>query len=323
MGLAGQNQVRHMYVAADALDGTSSDIATFRAGASVGDLICLSADGTPTAAGEPFKFFLKTADGIVSSDTIKPGNILSAKALDYAAQTLKAGTISSLPTPAAGQLITTEIIISGFGSYSVEDEYVKKGFYKVGTGDDQEAVVDGLIASLNRNFSREPGADATSNPIFTFSKTGSTTTAALVITEKAQDDFDKNKRTRKQTQFTVNMSGLTSVPTIAYIGGYAGVGTSEQVQEMEFYLMGERGDFYRGAGYPHNFDQAYQAVAGTNYNLIELAYFDEGRDEAKKSKKQLTLAIPFVNLAGNANVNLVVADVNVAAPSALTALAVV
>lgn len=323
MGLAGQNQVRHMYVATDVLDGTASDIATFRAGASVGDLITLSADGTPTAAGEPFKFFLKTADGIVSSDTIKPGNILASKALDYSAKTLKAGTISALATPVAGQLITAEIIISGFGSLSVEDEYVKKAFYKVITGDNQEAVVDGLIASLNRNFSREPGADATSNPIFTFTKTGATTTAALVITEKEQPNFDKDKRTRKQTHFSVNVSGLSSVPTIAYTGGAPGTGTSEQVQEMEFYLMGERGDFYRSAGYPHNFDQAYQAVAGTNYNLIEISYFDEGRDEAKKSKKQVTLAVPFVNLAGNANVNLLVADVNVAAPAALTALAVI
>tara|TARA_R110000822_G_scaffold227017_1_gene359633 strand:+ start:7340 stop:8308 length:969 start_codon:yes stop_codon:yes gene_type:complete len=322
MGLAGQNQVRHMYVAAD-ING-ASNIATFRTGAAIGDLICLSADGTATAAGEPFKFFLKTAGGIVSSDTIKPGNILSAKALDYAAQTLKVGTISALPVPVTGQLVTAEIIISGFGSYSVEDEYVKKGFYKVVSGDDAEAVVDGLITSLNRNFSREPGADATSNPIFTFAKTGSTTTAALVVTEKAQDDFDKNKRTRKQTQFTVNLSGLTSVPTIAYTGGFAGVGTSEQTQEMEFYLMGERGDFYRGAGYPHNFDQEYQAVAGTNYNLIEIAYFDEGRDEAKKSKKGITLAIPFVNLAGNANVNLIVTNVNTATGVAtLTALAVI
>jgi hypothetical protein len=321
MGLAGQNQVRHIYVANDAIAGT--DIATFRSGAAVGDLMTLSADGSAPAAGEPFKFYLKTASGIVSSDTIKPGNILSGKTLDYSAKVVKVATISALPTPVAGQLVAVSIIIQGFGSLSVEDEYVKKAFYKVVTGDNQEAVVDGLITSLNRNFAREVGANATSNPTFTFSKTGSTTTAALVITEKAQPDFDKDKRTRKQTQFTVNISGLTSVPTIAYTGGFAGVGTSEQVQDMEFYLMGERGDFYRGAGYPHNFDQAYQAVAGTNYNLIEFAYFDEGRDEAKKSKKQITLAVPFVNLAGNANVNLIVTDVNTAAPGTLAALAVV
>lgn len=310
MGLAGQNQVRHMYVGNTSVQDRRDDIAAFRADAAVGELMILGADGLSATAGEDFKFYLKTESGIVASDSIKASNVQSAKALDYAAKTLKSATSSTLVAPVAGQLVAVELIISGFGSLSVEDEYVKKGFYKVVTGDDQEAVVDGLITSLNRNFSREPGADASSNPIFTFAKSGSGASAVLVVTEKEQPNFNKDKRTRKQTHFTANISGLSTAPSITYAGGYPGVGTSEQVQDMEFYLMGERGDFYRGAGYPHNFDQAYQAVAGTNYNLIEVSYFDEGRDEAKKSKKQVTIAIPFVNLAGNANINLIVADLN-------------
>ena len=308
MGLAGQNQVRHMYVGNTSV--ARANIAALRASGAAGELLALSADGGAVAAGKDFKFYLKTSDGIVSSDIIKASNVVSAKSLGYRAKTLGVATSSTLVAPVAGQLVTVEIVISGFGSLSVEDEYVKKGFYKVVTGDDQEDVVDGLITSLNRNFSREPDATASSNPIFTFSKTGSTTTAVLVITEKAQADFDKDKRTRKQTHFNVNISGLSTAPVITKTGGFPGVGTSEQVQDMEFYLMGERGDFYRGAGYPHNFDQSYQAVAGTNYNLIEIAYFDEGRDEAKKSKKQVTLAIPFVNLAGNTNINLIIANLN-------------
>lgn len=308
MGLAGQNQVRHIYVGNDSV--ARADIATLRGSGAAGELLVLSADGGAVAAGKDFKFYHKTADGIVSSDIIKAANVISAKSLDYDAKTLLVATSSTLVSPVAGQLVTAEIVIKGFGSYSVEDEYVKKGFYKVITGDDQEAVVDGLITSLNRNFSREVGADATSNPTLAFSKVGATTLATLVVTEKEQPDFDKDKRTRKQTEFSVNISGLTTAPSITYTGGFPGVGTSQQLQDMEFYLMGERGDFYRGAGYPHNFDQAYQAVAGTNYNLIEIAYFDEGRDEAKKSKKQVTIAIPFVNLAGNANINLIIADLN-------------
>ena len=310
MGLAGQNQVRHMYVGNTSVQTGRDDIAAFRASAAVGELMVLGADGQSAAAGEDFKFYLKTEDGIVSSDTIKAENVLYAKSLDYAPKTLKAATSSALATPVAGQLVAVELVISGFGSLSVEDEYVKKGFYKVVTGDDQEAVVDGLITSLNRNFAREVGADATSNPTFTFAKSGAGASAVLVITEKEQPNFDKDKRTRKQTHFTVNISGLSVAPSVTYTGGYPGVGTSDQVQDMEFYLMGERGDFYRGAGYPHNFDQKYQAVAGTNYNLIEVGYFDEGRDEAKKSKKQVTVCIPFVDLAGNANINLIIADLN-------------
>ena len=42
----------------------------------------------------------------------------------------------------------------------------------------------------------------------------------------------------------------------------------------------------------------------------EIAYFDEGRDEAKKSKKGLTIAVPFTTLGANTKVNSVIADLN-------------
>jgi hypothetical protein len=396
MSLAGQNQVRHMYVGSDSV--ARADIATLRGSGAAGELLVLSADGGAVAAGKDFKFYHKTADGIVSSDIIKASNVSYSHSLDYAAKTFKAATIAALATPVVGELHTLELVIRGYGSLSVENEYVKKGFYKVITSDTQESIVDGLITSLNRNFSREVGADASSNPTFSFNKgygtqtidvdtaptadasltvtiggnvivvpvlnadtdiqaavkiasaidavdgysvpvpstsvltitaaesdqlitfsagttgvtvtiAGVATSASLIITEKEQPDFNKDKRTRKQTDFLVNFVADTQ-PTYISAGGFPGVGTSQQVQEMEFYLMGERGDFYRDAGYPHNLDQVYHAIAGTHYNLIEIGYFDEGRDEAKKSKKQVTLAIPFVNLAGNTNINLIIADLN-------------
>ena len=47
------------------------------------------------------------------------------------------------------------------------------------------------------------------------------------------------------------------------------------------------------------------------YNLIELGYFSEGRDEAKKSKKQITIAIPSDNGAED-DFNAIVTDINTA-----------
>lgn len=306
MGLAGQNQVRHMYV------GTAdvADLAALKAG-SANSLVILGADGAAVAAGNAFKLFQKDALGnIISSDTIKPDNVLDVKSVAYTAATPKAVTISAL-TVDAGTLYTVNIEIQGHGSLSPEDTYLKQGYYKAASGDDQEAIVDGLIASLNRNFSREVGATASTNRSFTFTKTGTGATAALVVTGKLDAaDFDGDKKIKVYDDFSVDIS-CTTYPTVAVTTPFsAGVGTGYQVVEMEHYLLGERGDFHRSSGYPHNIvGPGLVATAGGSYDLVEISYFDEGRDEAKKSKKNLTIAMPTAAVP-NANVNSVITDLN-------------
>lgn len=309
MGLAGQNQVRHMYVG-DAPAGVST-FATLKSAGVASDLIILGADGDAVSAGGDFKLFQKDALGnVISSDTIKADNVLSAKSKAYSAPVLKSYSIAGL-TGAANELVTVNVEILGHGSLSPEDTYLKQGFYKVASGDNAEAIVDGLIASLNRNFSREVGATSSSNPYFTFAKTGSAGSAALVITQKAYTEgFDGNKKTRVYSDFLVDVSADTQ-PTTTLTEGSTGVGTGHQVVEMEYFLLGERGDVYRTMGYPYNLtDGSGFASASSNYNLIEISYFDEGRNEAKKSKKQLTIAVPFTDLASNSKINTIVADLN-------------
>lgn len=321
MGLAGQNQVRHFYSGLATPGHTS--ITALKAG-TVGDICVLSADGTDVAASTACKIFkLNAAGNVVASDTIKPENLVYAKAIEYVAPTLGKVTFSALAAPTVGELVTVEIVIKGFGSYSPEDEYVKKAFYKVVTGDDQEDVVDGLIASLNRNFSREVGATASSNPYFSFTKTGTTTTAALVITEKDQiGNYIVGKKERTNIDFTADMKA-TVLPTKTVVASTPGIGSGKTVASLEWYLKGERNDFYREMGYPHNLENTYEISPSGTYNLIELAYFDEGRDEAKKSKKQITIAVPYTNLAGNSVTNVLINDLNTALAAGMTQLAVV
>lgn len=308
MGLAGQNQVRHIHV------GQAVDHANQAAleGGSSADLTVFSADGGAVAAGGDFKLFQLGADGVViSSDTIKASNVLDARSVAHVAAVNKVVTISSL-TVDANTLYTVKIEISGHGSLSPEDTYLKQGSYKAASGDDQEAIVDGLIVSLNRNFSREVGATASTNPYFTFSKTGTGATAALLVTGKAYTTgFDGDKRTKIYDDFSVDISCET-YPTVAVTtAANPGVGTGYQVLEMEHYLLGERGDFYREMGYPHNIaGPGLNASAASSYNFVEISYYDEGRDEAKKSKKTLTIASVFTNLAGNAALNTLIADLN-------------
>ena len=308
MGLAGQNQVRHMYVGTPDV----ADLAALKAG-SANSLVFLSSDSTAVGAGKDFKLFQKDALGnVISSDTIKADNVKHAKSVAYEAPVDKKVTISAL-TVNANSLYTVNIEIDQHGSLSQEDTYLKQGYYKAGSADDQEAIVDGLIASLNRNFSREVGATASTNPYFTFSKTGSGASAALVIEGKTDlSKFDANKHIKVVDSFKVDISCESREGiSLTTVEGSAGKGTGVQVMEMEYFLLGERGDTYRTNGYPHNL-VGPELVSNKNgtYNLIEIAYHDEGRDEAKKSNKGLTIAIPFTNLAGNSEINAAIADLN-------------
>ncbi len=306
MGLAGQNQVRHMYV------GTAdvADLSALKAG-SANSLVILSKDGSAVAAGGDFKLFQKDALGnVISSDTIKADSVLDVRSVPFTAAANKAVTISAL-TVDANTLYTVNIEINQHGSLSQEDTYLKQGYYKAGSGDDQEAIVDGLILSLNRNFSREVGANDTSNPYFSFAKTGTGSSAALVVTGKTQStNFDADKIIKVVDSFSVDIS-CTSYPTVAVTtAASSGSGTGFQVMEMERFLLGERGDTYRTNGYPHNLvGPALVSTAAGEYDIIEISYYDEGRDEAKKSKKGLTIAMPTAAVP-NALVNSVVADLN-------------
>lgn len=68
---------------------------------------------------------------------------------------------------------------------------------------------------------------------------------------------------------------------------------------MEWAYLGERGDTYRGMGYPNNFDGKYQIIPKdplsvgplTDYfYTIELGFYYSGDNEdIQKSQKQLTL----------------------------------
>ena len=94
MGLAGQNQVRHMYVGvASAAD--YADVKAASAGSNV--IVIAGADGQDVSAGADFKLFQKDALGnVISSDTIKADNVLHVEAVSYDAPQNKAVTISAL-----------------------------------------------------------------------------------------------------------------------------------------------------------------------------------------------------------------------------------
>jgi hypothetical protein len=323
MGLAGQNQVRQMYVGLT-YPG-HANVAAVKAGAN-GALAILSADGSAVGAGKKFVFMQKSNKGtLITSDIVDPKNVTLSKSRAYSAQVLGVTTISGI-TVNANTLYTIEIAIKDFGSLSAENEYIKKAFYKAAAGNTAEHIVDGLVQALARNFKREePVTSATSaytlastaviqiptNPYFTFAKTGTGAGAALVITERnawVGLSYSLGRNTSTSMPFAVNAK-FTTLPTFTVVAQKPAVGDGYSIADMEWYLKGERNDVYRTQGTPHHFEGSYDAVLSNTYNIIEIGYFSLGRDEAKQSKKSITIALPALGVP-NTQVNAMIANLN-------------
>jgi len=321
MSMIGEIQVRNMFVAnryptLDTVSGGSGQINTDETslvkvlkddGTNL-DVLASQPSGLAVANNSELLIALRNHKGKMTlSDVINPKRVTYASSKSYAAPVQKIQTFSVIDA-VANKLYSVRITIAGFGSLSVENEYIKEAFFKSKTGDDAEDIVDGLIASLNRNFSREQGSTPTTNTGFTFTKTGATTTAALVITEKnwIPEYYVTGKKDRLTMMWRANFSGGDTPATDTLTPGSDGIGTGYQVRNMEYYFLGNREDSFRQMGYPHNFDAVYNSILAGTYHILEIGYYDEGRDDAQiKSKKQFTLVIQ-----DTADMNLLIAEVN-------------
>ena len=426
MALLGENQVRNFYIVNTSSNTTMANI---RAGVALNGAI-VQEDGTAAVADQPFMLAMLDAEGNVrTSDKVDPYKVSAAASVDFKPRVEHAVTVSDI-TATAGELYQIAVIFKEYGSLSVENEYIKKGFYKAKTGDTAEDVVDGLIKSLARSIARDqpsPGTtftynakggniqlpdnyfleflktnddgaveittvDVTANataagnctvtldgtaysiPVTvstdgTFADTAAeiaeginaipgwsatsavdtiTVTADLpgVVTEMTiatdtatdlafsavsvtQDGtagtaansqltirekeswlskyYVTGKKTNLNRDFEVQAWGWDTDPTITEIKGDPGMGSGYHVRNMEEYYYGNIGDTFRGAGYPHNFDKVYDSALTGSYWLIEVSYYDEGRDDPMKSKKQLTIACPSEAVA-----NTLIGQINTA-----------
>ena len=155
MGMTGENQVRNVVVALN-YPGHAT-MSNLVAGTN-GDLGVFESDGTAVAAGQEFMLAQKNWKGeITTFDVINPRRINYATSHKFAPRVEKEITIDNIEA-VANELYAVQIIIDGYGSLSVENEYIKEAFYKSKTGDNAENIVDGLVKSLARNFSREQPA---------------------------------------------------------------------------------------------------------------------------------------------------------------------
>ena len=84
----------------------------------------------------------------------------------------------------------------------------------------------------------------------------------------------------------------------------------KKIADMEYFYMGERGDQYRGIGWPNVIKTTYLVDPSVEYNTIDIHYAYQGSGEdIQKSEKDITLVVPKVD---NTLVNSIVSAINTA-----------
>lgn len=282
------------------------------------------------------------AGGLVRSDLINIANIMSAKATDAAdmAVTLKKVTVTLDSTvnsgaPIAGQDYILRIVFDRYVGMSDEDKYFKYGAvhaYKNMTASDFYKT---LAISIAKNFSREAvkmlkiSLATASTPVEVTETTAAATltgTYTGVILEELEQDFVRGMKGPKRLFFNVE-PGIVVEDKNEVIWGTVteSAGTSvpngKEAAQFEYFFMGERGDQYRGVGFPEYVPTEYLVDPTKEYNYINIHYAYVGSNESvQKSEKDITILVPKVE-GDNTLTNSIIAAINTAAGLSIATLA--
>lgn len=321
------NQVRQLYVA-KALNSTHAP-ASDAAGS-----IAVKND----AAKNHLYFEYKGADNLMRSDLIDIKNILYAKATDAddMAHELKSVTVTLATdvnggTPVAGQDYILRIVFRQYVGMSDEDQYFKYGMVHAYAGMTASDFYKKLALSLAKNFSREvvplvkftlTNSENEAVPVDATTKESSLTKnyTALVIDEVEQP-WRLGIMEQTPVYFTVQPTTITVNGDERIWGTVdtdpAGtIDNGKKIADLEYFCMGERGDIYRGVGFPNNIPTTYLVDPTVKYNVIDIHYAYVGSNESvQKSEKTITLVVPKVgadNQASNALANSIISAINTA-----------
>lgn len=301
------NQVRHLYIADAYLAVTNMDKDS--------NAKTIGVQVVDEGAKKQMYFLYKGAKTLLKSDLIDIKNIDSIKVIKGSNQAIKMKKVEISLTaeakdennkPIVGQDYVLGINFRNFFSSGDASQYYKNAAVHVTSSiDTVKKLFDAMKLALDKAFSREDGATPTSNPYLSFSVTGSGASAKLVIEEKAQE-WELGTKKARRIMFDV-------IPGSIYTGGEDVIwGTAaditfdnvknpsptvvkngQQIADLEWACMGERGDQYRNVGWPNVIKTEYLADSTKQYNLIEIHYaFTDTGVNSYRTEKELTIAVP-------------------------------
>ena len=292
------NQNRQLFVAKNVVSTTP---------AAVGDLK-LGGDKAST-----YMYFQHMGyGGLTRSDKIDLSNVIYAKTTKAEAlsRKLKKATVTldsevNEGNPISGQDYVLRIFFRQYIGNSDIYQEAKYGVVHGYKGMTASDFYKTLALSLAMNFSKEvvpllkfylkTSSDSTEVTAST-AKKGLTDTYTGVVIEEAEQPWRLGVRRQEEVFFDV-------IPTTVLFNseevtwGTVENGTSEttikngkKMADLEYFCMGERGDMYRGIGFPHNIVTTYLVDPTKTYYTFDIHYAYVGNNESvQKSEKDITI----------------------------------
>ena len=229
--------------------------------------------------------------------------------------------------PVAGQDYILRIAFRQYVGMSDEDQYFKYGMVHAYAGMDADEFYKVLAQSLAKNFSREVvplikievhSAGTTSKGEFdsagymvvtptTKDNGKSDTTNPYYATDALVTDIDGIRITEVEQPWRLGVMAQTPVyftvqPVAVMVNGderiwatvtegtNGTIGNGKKIADLEYFCMGERGDIYRGVGFPHNIVTTYLVDPTKTYYTFDIHYAYVGNNESvQKSEKDITI----------------------------------
>lgn len=289
MSVSSLNQVRQLYVATNVISDAATPIAN------PGDVKVKK-----TKNNEVY-FEVYGALTPLKSDYIPLKNLEYAKKVSATSMNtpLKKIKVSLVEAPIAGQDYILRINFRQFYGMSDQDQYIKDAAIHVDkamaiSATAKQDFYKAMEKALNLSFSRELGATRDSNPYLKFSATEE----GIFIEEKEQP-WTLGVEAQERVYFDV-------IPTTVYDGvddviwgkvetqpSTSSIPNGHNMADLEYFLLGERGDQYRKIGWPNDIETKGMVDPSLSYDVFELHYsFTDTGVNSYKTEKDITIIAP-------------------------------
>ena len=229
--------------------------------------------------------------------------------------------------PVAGQDYILRIVFKQYVGMSDEDQYFKYGMVHAYAGMNADEFYKVLALSIAKNFSREvvPLIKVEVHSAGTTSKGGFDSAGYMVVTPTTKDngksdttnpyyatdtlvtDIDSIRITEVEQPWRLGVMAQTPVyftvqPVAVMVnsderiwatvteGTNGTIGNGKEIADLEYFCMGERGDMYRGIGFPNNIVTTYLVDPTKTYYTFDIHYAYVGNNESvQKSEKDITI----------------------------------
>lgn len=301
MFIGSDNQFRNLYV-----------MKTYKASesalAAVGDLT-LKVD---TAKSNVYLVYKDTEDTI-TSDLISIKNLLYAKSTKAAdmARKLNSQSVTLNEDPISGQDYVLNVEVRNFVALGDDSTHIKFGAVHAVKGMTKSNFYKAMALNLAKNFSREvsPILNVSLNK---YNSTGTTNTKVAVLVNGKMQNLAALTSTETYTSIIIDeveqpwrrgvaqvepVNFNTTCGTVLVDGNDVIWGTVEkeegdpinngkQIADMEWFYHGTRGDIYREATYPDNFDFKSLVDETKAYSTLDIhfAYVGPGVEVAKSER---------------------------------------